>query len=485
MSANLILIILLAYFGVLMVISQITGGKADSQAFYNGNRKSPWYIVSFGMLGASLSGVTFISVPGWVSSTQFTYLQMVAGYALGYLVVAHVLLPIYYKLGLTSIYSYLHQRFGRKSYLSGASFFLLSRTIGASFRLFLVANVLHITLFSQWNISFGFSVFITIALIYLYTFRGGIKTIIWTDTLQTLIMLTALVVTIVSISNKMHFSLVDAFQTISASEFSDTLVWNDWQSSRHFIKLFLSGVFITIVMTGLDQDMMQKNLSCRNVKEAQKNMKWYGFAFIPVNLLFLSLGALLLIFAQHNGIKVPERSDDLFPVIATSGVLGAGTSVFFILGLVAAAYSSADSAITSLTTSFTVDILQQEHSDEQTSKRTRLWVHLMFSVIIFLLIMLFKTINNQSVISSIFTAAGYTYGPLLGIYFVGIFTKWDVEEKYVPFILISSPCIAFLIKYGFSQFWGWQVGYELLLLNGAITALGLQLIRVKTTEINK
>lgn len=477
MPASFILILMVAYFGLLMLISQITGKKADSQSFYNGNRKSPWYVVSFGMLGASLSGVTFISVPGWVSSTQFTYLQMVAGYALGYLVVAHVLLPIYYKLGLTSIYTYLETRFGRNSYLSGASFFLLSRTIGASFRLFLVANVLHITLFQPLHISFGISVFITIALIYLYTFRSGIKTIIWTDTFQTLVMLTALFVAIISILHKLNFSIEDAINTLKNSTHTKILVWNDWSSSRHFLKLFLSGMFITIVMTGLDQDMMQKNLSCRNLKEAQKNMKWYGFAFIPVNFLFLSLGALLLIFAQQTGMSLPNRSDDLFPVIANSGALGTTTSIFFILGLVAAAYSSADSAITSLTTSFTVDILKKEHADEQESRKTRLWVHFMFSALIFTLILIFRAINDESVISSIFTAAGYTYGPLLGIYFVGIFTKWNIRENFVPVVMIASPFIAYAIKTVIFNLWQWQVGYELLLINGAITTLGLYLIR--------
>lgn len=479
MSATFILILMVAYFGLLMLISQITGKKSDSQSFYNGNKKSPWYVVSFGMLGASLSGVTFISVPGWVNSTQFTYLQMVAGYALGYIVVAHVLLPIYYKLGLTSIYSYLNGRFGRKSYLSGASFFLLSRTIGASFRLFLVANVLHITLFRLYNISFGLSVFITIALIYLYTFRGGIKTIIWTDTFQTFIMLTALFVSIISISQRLDLSFVEITSALKSSHYTKTFVWSDWNSSRHFLKLFISGVFITIVMTGLDQDMMQKNLSCRNLKDAQKNMKWYGFAFIPVNFLFLTLGALLLIYAQQTNFQIPERSDDLFPVIANSGNLGYATSIFFILGLVAAAYSSADSAITSLTTSFTVDILKQEHVNERKSRKTRVWVHLMFSAIIFFLILFFRAINNESIISSIFTAAGYTYGPLLGIYFVGIFTSWKPDERFVPYILIGSPVIAFGIKIGISMLWSWQVGYELLLLNGAITTLGLRLIHKK------
>ncbi len=479
MSATFILLLMVTYFGLLMLISQIAGKKSNSQSFYNGNKTSPWYVVSFGMLGASLSGVTFISVPGWVSGTQFTYLQMVAGYAFGYLVVAYVLLPIYYKLGLTSIYAYLNGRFGRISYLSGASFFLLSRTIGASFRLFLVANVLHLTLFSLFHISFGVSVFITIALIYLYTFRSGIKTIIWTDTFQTLVMLTALVVAIISISNRLQLNAEHLISTLKNSPHTHIFVWNDWSSSRHFLKMFISGVFITIVMTGLDQDMMQKNLSCRNLKEAQKNMKWYGFAFIPVNFLFLTLGAMLLLFAQKNGVNIPERSDDLFPVLANSGMLGYATSIFFILGLVAAAYSSADSAITSLTTSFTVDILKQEHVDEQQGKRTRLWVHLMFSGVIFVLILLFKAINNESVISSIFTAAGYTYGPLLGIYFIGIFTSLQPREKYVPWVLLISPLLTFAIKHLIFTLWQWNIGYELLLINGGLTALGLWAIHVK------
>ncbi len=478
MSTTIIAIAMVAYFGLLMLISQLTGKHANSKAFYVGNRQSPWYIVAFGMLGASLSGVTFISVPGWVESTQFTYLQMVAGYAVGYLVIAHVLLPVYYKLNLTSIYTYLDGRFGKYSYKAGASFFLLSRTIGASFRLFLVAKVLHLVLFSQWGISFGLSVFITIMLIYLYTVRGGIKTIIWTDSFQTLVMLIALGITLISIAQSLDFSFTDSILAIKNSAYSDTLVWNNWRAGNHFLKHFISGMFITIVMTGLDQDMMQKNLSCKNLGDAQKNMKWYGFAFLPVNLLFLSLGAMLMLFIQQTGMEAPS-GDQLFPFVATSGALGNVTMVFFILGLVASAYSSADSAVTSLTTSFTVDILQVDENNEAKSKRTRLWVHMLFSILLFSVIMIFKGINNDSVIGSIFTAAGYTYGPLLGIYAIGLFTKWQLNDKLTPIVMLAAPLIIWGLKLWVEDAFDYKVGYELLLGNGFITAFGLFLIRKK------
>ncbi len=476
MVPGIIAITMVAYFALLMTISFVTGRKANSNSFYVGNRQSPWYIVAFGMLGASLSGVTFISVPGWVASTQFTYLQMVMGYAFGYIFIAYVLLPVYYRLNLTSIYTYLDRRFGKNSHLAGASFFLLSRTIGSSFRLFLVANVLHIIVFQHWNIPFVVSVFITLALIYLYTFRGGIKTIIWTDTFQTLMMLTALVVTIVGLGKALDWGFTDMVRGVAQSEYSKIWVWENWSAENHFLKHFLSGMFVTIAMTGLDQDMMQKNLSCRNLKDAQKNMKWYGFAFIPVNLLFLSLGVLLMIYAQQTNFQLPDRSDNIFPMIATSGNLGMVTTIFFILGLVAAAYSSADSAVTSLTTSFTVDILKVKESDEVRSKKTRLWVHMMFSFLLFVVIMVFNQINDESVIKSIFTVAGYTYGPLLGIYFIGLFTRLAPNDKLAPVVMIIAPFVAYAIKWLAKAIWDYNIGFELLLINGALTAIGLALI---------
>ncbi|NPA35345.1 MAG: sodium:solute symporter [Chlorobi bacterium] len=466
-------IVIGGYFLLLIVISLITGKKADNETFFLGNRKSPWYIVSIGMIGASLSGVTFISVPGWVGTTGFTYMQMVFGYFLGYLTIAHILLPLYYKLNLTSIYTYLNTRFGIRSYKSGAVLFILSRTTGAAARLFLMANVLQITLFDALGISFEFTVFITIALIWLYTFRGGIKTIIWTDTLQTVFMLTSVILTIVFIAKSMNLSFTGLFETIKNSDYSTMFVFDDFHSKQNFFKQFLSGAFITIVMTGLDQDMMQKNLTCRNLKEAQKNMYWYGAAFVPVNLLFLGLGALLYIFANRNGIPIPERADNLFPMIATGGYLPEIVGIIFILGLVAAAYSSADSALTSLTTSFSVDIINISRFEEQKAKRIRLGVHIGFSVILMFVIILFKLLSNDSIISTLFTLAGYTYGPLLGLYAFGLFSKKNVPDIWIPAIAIASPLLTGILDFNSPEWFGFQLGFEKLIINGGITILAL------------
>ncbi|MFA8433681.1 MAG: sodium:solute symporter [Marinifilaceae bacterium] len=475
-SPTTILLVVAGYFALLLLISYVTGRKADNASFFLGNKRSPWYVVAFGMIGASLSGVTFISVPGWVKATDFTYMQMVVGYMLGYIVVANILLPLYYRLNLTSIYTYLEGRFGRYSYKTGAFFFLLSRTIGASFRLFLMANVLQITVFEAWNIPFGVTVVVTILLIWLYTFKGGIKTIIWTDSLQTLFMLTAVGVSIWLIMDRMHLDGAGMMDLISQSEFSRIFEWGDWKNPQHFMKQFFTGAFITIVMTGLDQDMMQKNLSCRNIGEAKKNMYWYGFAFIPANFLFLTLGALLLLYAQHEGITIPARGDDLFPILATQH-LGPVVSLFFLVGLMAAAYSSADSALTSLTTSFTVDVLDAGDREEKDLQRLRKRVHILFSAILVAVIMIFRAINDESVISAIFKVAGYTYGPLLGLYAFGLFTKWSVKDKWVPLVALVSPFLAYVGGVGLMYLFDYKLGYELLMLNGAITFTGLWLVR--------
>lgn len=485
MQAELLITVLASYFLLLLVISVITGRNSSNDTFYTGNKSAPWYIVSFGMLGASLSGVTFISVPGWVTTTQFTYMQMVLGYVFGYLFVAFVLLPVYYRLKLPSIYSYLNDRFGMATYKSGAIFFLISRTIGASFRLFLMANVLQITIFSHYNIPFYATVVVTIALIWLYTFRSGIKTIIWTDSLQTLLLLTALVLTIIEISSQLNFSGTETVTSIFSNELSHVFVFDDWGSRQHFVKQFLSGMFITIVMTGLDQDMMQKNLSCKNLKDAKKNMLWYGAAFVPVNLLFLSLGVLLVIFAQTKGIALPERSDDLFPLIATGGYLSPYLAVVFMLGLVAAAYSSADSALTSLTTSFTVDILGSNNTSKAIPSKTRMLIHFLFSVLLAGIIILFNAINNQSVISAIFMVAGYTYGPLLGVYFVGLFTRMTPNNKLIPYAMILSPILSIGLYYFAKLVFDYSFGFEILLVNGSITILGLLIIHFLLTNNSK
>ncbi len=461
------------YFLLLIIISLITGKKADNDTFFRGNKKSPWYIVSIGMIGASLSGVTFISVPGWVGTTGLTYMQMVFGYFLGYVTIAHILLPLYYKLNLTSIYTYLEERYGFWSYKSGALLFLLSRTIGASARLFLMSNVLQITLFDALGIPFEFTVVLTILLIWLYTFRGGIKTIIWTDTLQTIFMLLSVILTVIFIGHSMGLSFGGLIDVIKDSEYSKMFVFDDFHSKQNFFKQFISGAFITIVMTGLDQDMMQKNLTCRNLKEAQKNMYWYSAAFIPVNLLFLGLGALLFIFAQNNGIPIPERADNLFPIIATGGYLPGIVGVIFILGLVAAAYSSADSALTSLTTSFSVDILNIKKYKEEKAKRIRLVVHIGFSIVLVFVILLFKALSNDSIISTLFTLAGYTYGPLLGFYAFGLFSKRKVIDKWLPVIAVASPVITGILDFNAERWFGFALGFEKLIINGAITILFL------------
>ena len=476
MNANIILLIFIIYFLVLLFISRLTTKKSSFNDFFNANRSSPWYLVAFGMIGTSLSGVTFISVPGEVGNTNFSYFQVVLGYLLGYYVIAKVLLPLYYKLNLVSIYTYLDKRFGYYSYKSGAFFFLLSRTIGASFRLFLVAGVLQIAVFNQLGMPFYFSVFITILLIWVYTFKGGIKTIVWTDALQTFFMLSAVIITIFIILDKMEISLFESIVLIKNSSYSN-IFYFDWKSSNDFFKQFFSGAFIAIVMTGLDQDMMQKNLTCKNLGDAQKNIFWFCVILVIANLLFLSLGALLYIYSESLNIPIPQRSDDLYPILALNN-LGGLTSIIFLLGIIAAAYSSADSALTSLTTSFCIDFLNIDNSSNK--KKTRFFVHIGFSVILFLVILIFKEINDESVINSIFKAAGYTYGPLLGLFSFGIFTKYNVRDRFVLPICILSPAFSYIINiYSEQLLYGYKFGFEILLLNGLITFLGLFLIRKK------
>jgi solute:Na+ symporter, SSS family len=480
MSPVSVLFVVTIYFTILLVISWFTSKNAGNAAFFLGNRKSPWYVVAFGMIGASLSGVTFISVPGWVGDSQFSYMQMVLGYLLGYFVIANVLMPLYYKLNLTSIYTYLDSRFGSRTYKTGASFFLLSRAIGTAFRLFLVSNVLQISIFDAWNVPFWATVVITILLIWLYTFRGGIKTIIWTDLLQTLFMLTAVGITILVISRQMGMSLSSLYNTISESEYSRIFFFDDLNDKRFFLKQFLSGAFISIVMTGLDQDMMQKNLSCRNIHDAKKNMYWFSLVLVPVNLMFLSLGALLFIYAGYVGLDLPARGDDLYPIIATQGYLTPVVSILFLLGLVAAAYSSADSALTALTTSFTVDIVGTGNKTEKRIISIRKMVHIGVSLAVGLIILAFRAINDQSVISAVFTVAGYTYGPLLGLYSFGLFTKYAVRDKWVPLVAVLSPVLSFFVDSNSEMLLnGYQFGFELLILNGLFTFLGLLLISRK------
>jgi SSS family transporter len=474
MNANIILLIFIIYFLVLLFISNLTSKKSNFTDFFNANRSSPWYLVAFGMIGTSLSGVTFISVPGEVGNTNFAYFQVVLGYLVGYFVIAKVLLPLYYKHNLISIYTYLDDRFGYYSYKSGAFFFLLSRTIGASFRLFLVAGVLQIAIFNQLGLPYFFSVLLTILLIWIYTFKGGIKTIVWTDALQTLFMLSAVIITIIIITDKMNISLYESFHLIRDSSYSN-IFYFDWRASNDFFKQFISGAFIAIVMTGLDQDMMQKNLTCKNLNDAQKNIFWFCVILVIANLLFLSLGALLYLYAESINFQIPATTDDLYPLLALNE-LGFLTSTIFILGIIAAAYSSADSALTSLTTSFCIDFLDIEKKNNK--RRTRLLVHIGFSILLFIVILIFNEINDESVINSIFKAAGYTYGPLLGLFSFGIFTKYKIKDKFVFPVCITSPLISYLVNiYSEELLFGYKFGFEILLLNGILTFIGLYLIK--------
>jgi SSS family transporter len=476
MSPVSILIIVAIYFGVLILISRLTSKRGDNSEFFIGDRKSPWYVVAFGMIGASLSGVTFISVPGWVGDSQFSYMQMVLGYVPGYFIIAFVLLPLYYRLQLTSIYTYLRDRFGKSSYKTGASYFLLSRIIGASFRLYLVAMVLQLAVFDRigMHVPFALTVFLTVLLIWLYTFRGGIKTIIWTDTLQTAFMLLAVGISVYSISTSLGLDGAGMVRTVQESEYSRIFFFDDVNDSKYFFKSFLAGMFITITMTGLDQDMMQKNLSCKNLRDAQKNMISFSLVLVVVNLIFLALGALLFIYSSENGLAIPDQTDQLYPLLAVDGYLGPMVGILFVLGLIAAAYSSADSALTSLTTSFSIDILEVDKLDPKDAQRKRQRVHIYMSLVLVAVILIFKIINNDSVIAQLFTAAGYTYGPLLGLYAFGLFTKRKVKDKFVPFIAIASPVISFVLDYFSAQlFNGYEIGFEILLINGALTFLGL------------
>lgn len=472
-----IILLILGYFGILIFISFLTSKNQSNDAFFKGNKQSPWYIVAFGMIGASLSGVTFISVPGWVEGQQFSYMQMVLGYIIGYAVIGLVLMPLYYRLNLTSIYTYLRDRFGNYSYKTGASFFLLSRVIGASFRLFLVANVLQLILFDSYGVPFWVTVVITILLIWLYTFRGGIKTIVWTDTFQTLFMLVAVGICIYTISDALEIK--NLFTYVAESNLSKTFFFDDIKAGNYFWKQFFTGAFIAIVMTGLDQDMMQKNLTCKTLKDAQKNIFWFTIVLVIVNFFFLALGILLTDYASE--LNLNTHKDDLFPAVAMFGNLGVGVSLFFLLGLIAAAYSSADSALTALTTSFSIDILEiDQNKSEKDQVKIRKRVHIAFSLILIITILIFKYfIADESVISKIFQFAGYTYGPILGLYAFGLFTKLKVIDKAVPIIALIAPILTFLISIYSKKWFGFDFGFFVLVVNGFLTYIGLLIVSKK------
>ncbi len=475
MSPALILGIFLVYTLLLFAVTWFTARKADSQSFFIGNRVSPWFVVAYGMIGASLSGVTFMSVPGWVKETQFSYMVVVFGYLFGYFVIALVLLPLYYRLKLTSIYSYLEQRFGFWSYKTGAGFFILSRTLGASLRMFLVINVLQIFVFDAWNIPFWVNAFVFIILIILYTLKGGIRTIVWTDTLQTTFMLLAVILSIIYIGRELGETPAKLFSGIMKDKDISRMFIIDWHNERYFLKQFFSGMFITITMTGLDQEMMQKNLSCRNIREAQKNMFTFSAILVFVNLMFLVLGAFLLFYSRRKGVNV-ELSDELFPTVAMK-YLSPAAGIVFLVGLISAAFPSADGALTSLTTSVSIDFLglnRKKGLSEKASTSIRYGVHLIIATVFFISVLIFSTLNDRAVIDKLFTIAGYTYGPLLGLYSFGLFTRRGVRDNVTPFIAILSPVICFFLsRFSVQLFNGYKFGFELLLLNGFLTFAGL------------
>src|SRR5690625_1521463 len=475
-----IILIISAYFGLLMLISYFTGKDDSNEAFFKAENKAPWFLVAFGMIGTSLSGVTFISVPGWVRDSQFSYMQVVLGYFFGYLVIAFVLLPIYYRLNVTSIYQYLDHRFGKTSYITGAIFFFISRVIGAAFRLFLVATVLQYFVFDAWKVPFFVTVVLSILLIWLYTSRGGIKTIIWTDTLQTLFMLGAVVATVFIIANKFDWEFADFLTAKELQPYTEMFFMEDVLAKYYVWKSFVGGMVITICMTGLDQDMTQKSLACKNLKDAQKKVMSYSMVFVPVNIIFLFLGAILYIYAEKVGILIPERSDLLFPEIALNGGIGIGVSIIFLLGLIAAAYSSADSALTALTTSFCVDFLNIEERRAKAQKSLRKRVHIGISVLLILVIIAFNYFLDSSVIDLLLRAGSYTYGPLLGLFAFGIFTKMQIRDKWVlPVALIAASLTFILGQVPAEMLGGYHFNYELLLVNGGLMFLGLILIRRK------
>ena len=478
-----VIITIAAYFAILFTVSYIAGRKADNAGFFVGNRKSSWYVVAFAMVGSAISGVTYVSVPGMVAASSFGYLQMVLGFIAGQLIIAYLLVPLFYKMNLVSIYEYLENRFGMSSYRTGAWFFFISKMLGAAVRLFLVCLTLQLLVFEPFGLPFLLNVAITVALVWLYTFQGGVKSLIWTDSLKTFCLVVSVVLCIWYIASDLNLSFTGMVSTIADSDMSRIFFFDDVNSKQYFFKQFLAGAFTMIAMTGLDQDMMQKNLSCKSLKDAQKNMYTYGFAFTPVNFLFLALGVLLLTLAAQQNIQLPTLNDDILPMFCTSGILGGSILIFFTIGIIAAAFSSADSALTALTTSFCVDILGVQREEAKRAKRTRLKVHVMISVLFVLIILAFKAVNNRSVIDAIYMIASYTYGPLLGLFVFGLFTKRKPRDKYVPYICIASPLICLATDFLVKQYVGYTFGYEMLMVNGGITFAGLWLSAIENGNL--
>ncbi len=474
MNGIFILVTIAVYFGILLLVAHITSVRSsDNDAFFRGNRQSPWYIVSFGMIGASLSGVTFVSVPGMVRSIDMTYMQTCLGFFVGYLLIAHVLLPLYYRLNLISIYTYLKERFGVCSYKTGASFFLVSKLLGASARLYLVCLILQHYVFDAYGVPFLLTAIGTVVLIWLYTHKSGIRTIVWTDSLQTFCLLAALLLIIYKVVAMLGGDWSSVAGAVADNAHSRIFVFDDWHSKQNFFKQFFSGIFITIVMTGLDQDMMQKNLSCRNLKEAQKNMYCYGFSFLPVNFLFLVLGILLLLASSRLGVDLPAKGDDILPMFAAEGYLGPVVLVLFTIGIIAAAFSSADSALAALTTSFCIDILEVGQFSEGKAQRIRRCVHIGISVVFIGCMLVFKAVGSQSIIDTIYVLAAYTYGPLLGMFAFGMFTRRLPRDRFVPYVALLSPLVCYATDRLCFYLAGYAFGYEMLMFNGLLTFLGL------------
>ena len=478
MNPLLVGTLLAVYFMMLIVVAYLTSRSATTDTFFTANRRSPWFVVAFGMIGTTISGVTFISVPGEVGNSAFTYFEFVMGNFVGYMVVAFVLLPVYYRMNLISIYTYLEERLGFFSYKSGSFFFILSRTIGAAFRMYLVAEVLQLAFFSHFGIPFGVTVLISILMIWIYTTKGGVKTIIYTDSLQTFFLISAVILTIWFISRSFGWSLGELVKNVSESPHSRVFDF-DWRSGTFFVKQFLAGIFITIVMSGLDQDMMQKNLTCKNLKEAQKNMVTFSAIFVGVVWMFLTLGALLYIFAETHHITPPQKSDDLFPLLAMNH-MNLMIGIFFLLGITAANYASADSALTSLTTAFCIDFLNFGKRADEKKKRILKITHLCFSLLLFVVIMIFKAFNDQSVVMAVFKVAGLTYGPLLGLFAFGLLTKYQIKDRFVPAVVIASPTLSWLLNHYSEQILnGYKIGFELVIINGLLTFAGLFLLRIR------
>lgn len=484
MSPYLALGILFVYFTILIIISIRTSKNADSGSFFQANKAAPWYLVAFGMIGTSISGVTFVSVPGKVGVESFGYFQMVLGFTLGYLFIGTVLMPLYYRLNLISIYEFFNTRFGFWSYKTGSAFFILSRTIGSAVRLYVAVSVLQMAIFTPLGVPFELSVIFTILLIWVYTFKGGVKTILFTDTLQTFFLIGALIVTIFLLKDQMNWGFGEMIGQITDSDYSRIFHFDQgWSDKQNFFKLFISGMFITIVMTGMDQDLMQKNLSCKNIGEAKKNMLWFTLSLVFVNLLFLSLGAMLFMYANSTGIEVPKNSDEFYPMMALDvfnrpefGIAGALVGIMFLIGITAATYASSDSALTALTTSFSIDFMNVQNKTEAETIRIKNWVHIGFSVVFVIVIMIFHSVNSSDLITAIYKIASYTYGPLLGLFAYGIFTKRAVIDKAVPFICVAAPILTYFVVQYVENNVGYKFGFENLLLNGLFTVIGLAII---------